>query len=63
MREINSIIIIIIIIIIARNGLPDVIRSENEPPFNGKEFGDFAENLGITQRRVAPLYGLMPMDK
>ena len=49
--------------IFARHGLPDIIRSDNGPPFNGKEFGDFAANLGITHRRVAPLWPNANLDK
>ncbi|PFX34364.1 Retrovirus-related Pol polyprotein from transposon opus [Stylophora pistillata] len=32
--------------IFAKQGIPDVLKSDNGPPFNGKEFKNFAEHLG-----------------
>ena len=33
-------------------GVPDVIRSDNGPPFNNKEFAAFADDLGFKHRKV-----------
>ena len=35
-------------------GVPDVIRSDNSPPFNSKEFVVFADDLGFKHRKVTP---------
>ena len=35
-------------------GVPDVIRSDNGPPFNSKEFAEFADDLGFKHRKVTP---------
>ena len=35
-------------------GVPDVIRSDNGPPFNSKEFAAFADDLGFKHRKVTP---------
>jgi len=33
--------------IFARQGIPDVLKSDNGPPFNGREFQNFADYLGF----------------
>ena len=35
-------------------GVPDVVRSDNGPPFNSKEFPVFANDLGFKHRKVTP---------
>ena len=35
-------------------GIPDTVRSDNGPPFNGKEFKLFAEELGFKHRKITP---------
>ena len=35
-------------------GVPDVIRSDNGPPFNSKEFAAFADDLGFKHQKVTP---------
>ena len=35
-------------------GVPDVVKSENGPPFNSKEFASFADDLGFKHRKVTP---------
>ena len=37
-------------------GIPKKIRSDNGPPFNGNEFANFADELGIVHRKVMPLW-------
>lgn len=37
-------------------GIPEVVRTDNGPPFNGKEFADFAQTLGFKHRKVTPLW-------
>lgn len=33
--------------IFARQGVPDILKSDNGPPFNGREFENFANHLGF----------------
>ena len=35
-------------------GVPDVVRTDNGPPFNSREFADFANYLGFKHRKVTP---------
>lgn len=35
-------------------GVPDVVKSDNGPPFNSKEFTAFADDLGFKHRKVTP---------
>ena len=37
-------------------GVPQVVKSDNSPPFNGHEFAQFADYLGFKHRRVTPLW-------
>ena len=38
--------------IFARQGIPDVLKSDNGPPFNSHEFKSFADYLGFKHRRI-----------
>ena len=42
--------------IFARWGVPRVVKSDNGPPFQSKEFADYAKTSGFRQRRVTPLW-------
>ncbi|XP_014666346.1 PREDICTED: uncharacterized protein K02A2.6-like [Priapulus caudatus] len=42
--------------IFSRQGVPEVVRSDNGPPFQGSDFADFAADMGFTHRRVTPLW-------
>ncbi len=42
--------------IFARQGIPEIVRSDNGPPFNGREFAEFAEQLGFKHRKCTPLW-------
>ena len=42
--------------IFATHGIPEVIRSDNGPPFQSKEFADYATYMGFIHRRVTPLW-------
>lgn len=42
--------------IFARQGIPDVLKNDNEPPFNGADFKTFAEHLGFQHRKITPLW-------
>jgi len=42
--------------VFAAYGVPQVVKSDNGPPFNGHEFAQFADYLGFTHRRVTPLW-------
>ena len=42
--------------IFARQGIPDVLKSDNGPPFNGTDFKNFAELLGFQHRKITPLW-------
>ena len=37
-------------------GVPQVVKSDNGPPFNGHEFAQFTDYLGFKHRRVTPLW-------
>ena len=37
-------------------GVPQVVKSDNYPPFNGHEFVQFADYLGFKHRKVTPLW-------
>ena len=40
--------------IFARQGIPEVVRTDNGPPFNSESFQMFATQLGFTHRRITP---------
>ena len=42
--------------VFAAYGVPQVVKSDNGPPFNGHEFAQFADYLGFKRRRVTPLW-------
>ena len=42
--------------IFARHGVPDILKSDNGPPFNSHEFGQFAAQLGFKHQKVTPLW-------
>ena len=42
--------------IFARQGIPDVLKSDNGPPFNGHEFKDFSDYQGFKHRRITPYW-------
>ena len=35
-------------------GTPDVLRTDNGPPFNGRDFANFAEDLEFRHRKITP---------
>lgn len=42
--------------IFARHGVPDIVKSDNGPPFNSHDFAQFADYLGFQHRKVTPLW-------
>ena len=42
--------------IFSRQGVPDILRSDNGPPFNGHEFKTFADYVGFKHRKITPLW-------
>ncbi|KAK7112338.1 hypothetical protein V1264_011807 [Littorina saxatilis] len=42
--------------IFSRFGIPDVVKSDNGPPFNGSDFERFAGYLGFKHRTITPLW-------
>ena len=42
--------------IFSRQGVPDILKSDNGPPFNGHEFKTFADYVGIKHRKTTPLW-------
>ena len=42
--------------IFARQGVPDILKSDNGLPFNGHEFEDFPNYLGFKHRRITPYW-------
>ena len=42
--------------ILSRQGIPDVLKSDNGPPFTSLEFKKFAEHMGFQHRRITPYW-------
>ena len=42
--------------IFSRQGIPEILKSDNGPPFNGEEFENFANHLGFKQRKITPYW-------
>ena len=42
--------------ILSEFGIPDVLKSDNGPPFNSHDFRSFAQDLGFKHRKVTPLW-------
>ena len=42
--------------IFSRQGIPNVLKSDNGPPFTSLEFKRFAEYLGFQHRRIMPCW-------
>lgn len=40
----------------ARHGIPDVLKSDNGPPFNGSELTKFAQYLGFQHKKITPIW-------
>ncbi|GFO11777.1 Pol polyprotein [Plakobranchus ocellatus] len=40
----------------SRFGTPSVLKTDNGPPFNGKEFSIFAQKYGFKHRKITPLW-------
>ena len=40
--------------VFAEFGIPEVVKSDNGPPFNGKDFKSFAKDLGFKHRKITP---------
>lgn len=40
--------------VFSESGVPGVVKSDNGPPFNSKEFTAFADDLGFKHRKVTP---------
>ena len=40
--------------ILSTFGIPEVIRTDNGPPFNGQEFKEYSQRLGFKHRKVTP---------
>ena len=41
--------------IFSRQGVPDILKSDNGPPFNGHECKTFADYVGFRHRKITPL--------
>jgi transposase InsO family protein len=42
--------------IFSRQGIPEILKSDNGPPFNGEEFKNFANHLGFKHRKITPYW-------
>ena len=42
--------------IFARQGIPEMVRTDNGPPFNSKSFQMFATQLGFRHHRITPVW-------
>ena len=45
-----------LVTIFARYGIPSKIKTDNGPPFNGKEFETYTKSLGIEWKTITPLW-------
>ena len=44
--------------VLAQFGVPDIIKSDNGPPFNSSMFSDYAKYKGFHHRKITPLWPL-----
>ena len=51
-----SVVIPVLRSIFARQGIPSTIKTDNGPPFRGREFADFVSQMGIHHRKITPLW-------
>ncbi|XP_044173503.1 uncharacterized protein K02A2.6-like [Acropora millepora] len=42
--------------ILARQGITEIVRTDNGPPFNSESFQIFATQLGFKHRRISPVW-------
>jgi len=42
--------------IFARQGVPEIVKSDNGPPFNGYQFARWSQVVGFTHRKITPLW-------
>lgn len=42
--------------VFAMMGLPEEVKSDNGPPFQGQEFREYLENQAIRHRKITPLW-------
>ena len=42
--------------IFSRQGIPELAKSDNSPPFNGTEFEKFSRHLGFYHRKITPIW-------
>ena len=42
--------------IFSRHGIPDVVKTDNGPPFSGNEFQTFSKDFGFHHRKITPLW-------
>jgi type IV secretory pathway VirB4 component len=42
--------------IFAMFGIPETVKSDNGPPFNGKEFHEYAKQAGFHHKKITPLW-------
>ena len=41
--------------IFSRQGIPEMVHTDNGPPFQGEDFSSFSKDLGFKHRRITPL--------
>ena len=46
----------IVVSIFVRQGVPDILKSDNGPPFNGHEFEDFPNYIGLKHGRITSFW-------
>ena len=42
--------------IFSRHGIPDLVKTDNGPPFNGNQFQTFSKDFGFHHRKITPLW-------
>ena len=41
--------------IFVRQGFPNIVKTDNGPPFQGTEFAEYAKTVGFKHRKITPL--------
>ena len=41
--------------ILSRQGVPEILKTDHGPPFNGKEFTSYAEYEGFNHKKITPI--------
>lgn len=42
--------------IFSTHGIPNIVKTDNGPPFRSHEFNEFTKYMGFTHRKITPLW-------